>query len=128
AGYQESKIAQYRQAPGTPANAGLVRIFRPFHTPSEGFLTGDEAARVRGIAKSVSEPDSKAAAEWYAAQIPLKHTETDDPPERGKAVFAKGVPQSGTPPCQSCHGREGEGTTIAPRIAGQHAQYLLTQL
>ncbi|HEY0746996.1 MAG TPA: c-type cytochrome [Steroidobacteraceae bacterium] len=48
--------------------------------------------------------------------------------KRGKLVFEEGVPARQIPPCASCHGAHGEGLATFPRLAGQHAPYLLKQL
>ena len=47
---------------------------------------------------------------------------------RGKQVFEEGVPARQIPPCASCHGAHAEGMTVFPRLAGQHAPYLLKQI
>ncbi len=46
----------------------------------------------------------------------------------GKKLFEEGVPAHQIPPCASCHGAHGEGMSTFPRLAGQHAPYLLKQL
>jgi cytochrome c553 len=48
--------------------------------------------------------------------------------EAGKIIFTGGVSDKGVPPCASCHGPEGLGNAAFPRIAGQHADYLVKQL
>ena len=47
---------------------------------------------------------------------------------RGADIYAKGIANDGIPPCAGCHGPNGAGTDQFPRLAGQHAQYLLKQL
>ena len=47
---------------------------------------------------------------------------------RGREIFVAGVAAEGIPPCATCHGPEAAGTDDFPRLAGQHAQYLLKQL
>ncbi len=47
---------------------------------------------------------------------------------QGKQIFADGVPARQIPPCASCHGAKAEGSGPIPRLAGQHAPYLLKQL
>jgi cytochrome c553 len=47
---------------------------------------------------------------------------------QGKQIFAVGVPERQIPPCASCHGAKAEGNGPFPRLAGQHAPYLLKQL
>jgi cytochrome c553 len=47
---------------------------------------------------------------------------------QGKQIFTEGVPARQIPPCASCHGAKAEGNGPFPRLAGQHAPYLLRQL
>jgi len=47
---------------------------------------------------------------------------------RGKEVYEHGVETAAVPPCLSCHGPGAEGGGNYPRLAGQHAQYVLKQL
>lgn len=46
----------------------------------------------------------------------------------GKYIYQKGNRFSGVPACASCHGPAAHGTQQLPRLAGQHPQYLETQL
>ena len=45
----------------------------------------------------------------------------------GAEIFRHGAPPD-IPSCSSCHGQKGEGHEVIPRIAGQHASYLISQL
>jgi len=47
---------------------------------------------------------------------------------RGKKIFEEGVASQKTPPCKSCHGPDGMGDGQFPRIAYQHADYIMKQL
>ena len=47
---------------------------------------------------------------------------------QGKQIFAEGVPARQIPACASCHGAQAQGNGPFPRLAGQHAPYLLRQL
>ena len=47
---------------------------------------------------------------------------------QGKQIFSEGVPGRQIPPCATCHGAKAEGNGPFPRLAGQHAPYLLKQL
>jgi cytochrome c553 len=47
---------------------------------------------------------------------------------QGKHIFEEGVPARQIPPCATCHGAHAEGNGPFPRLAGQHAPYLLKQL
>jgi len=47
---------------------------------------------------------------------------------RGRDVFEHGVPAKEIPPCATCHGDHGQGNAGFPRLAGQHADYVVKQL
>jgi cytochrome c553 len=47
---------------------------------------------------------------------------------KGRELFEKGLPDRGIPPCASCHGPRGEGVADFPRLAGQHAKYVVRQM
>lgn len=47
---------------------------------------------------------------------------------RGKTLYQEGKIDEGVPACAACHGADAHGTADFPRLAGQHAQYLLKQL
>jgi cytochrome c553 len=70
-----------------------------------------------------------AVADYFAHQAP-----TAAQPQSGKLaaigarLFANGDPANNVGACQSCHGANAEGQGNAPRLAGQHRDYLKTQL
>lgn len=47
--------------------------------------------------------------------------EAETPDARGELIFRHGVPESGIAQCSACHGQ-------TPRVAGQHAAYLIRQI
>ncbi|MFC3695709.1 c-type cytochrome [Chenggangzhangella methanolivorans] len=77
--------------------------------------------------------DIAALAEHYAAQ-PRKPVEGAKPLDpalvaRGEKIAREGLRDTGTPACSSCHGPGRETPNPAyPKLAGQHASYLETQL
>lgn len=48
--------------------------------------------------------------------------------DQGRTIFASGLPDKGVAACISCHGQHGEGAGPFPRLAGQHADYVVKQL
>ena len=46
----------------------------------------------------------------------------------GKYIYHQGNKFSGLAACASCHGAEAKGTASLPRLAGQYASYIETQL
>ena len=47
---------------------------------------------------------------------------------RGREIYQNSITAEGVPACSSCHGPDAHGTQDYPRLAGQHAQYILKQL
>ncbi len=92
---------------------------------------GDPAAQAYmwGMASQLDEDKIKALAKYYAA-LPPAHG-TAGPAARvaaGRALYEQGLPEEGVPACVACHGPNAEGNELYPRLAGQHAPYLVKQL
>lgn len=83
-----------------------------------------------GISRSLTDDQIKGLAAYYSSQSPAKEAIEGDHRrfDAGKAIFEKGIPTAGVPACASCHGDKGQGNDTFPRIAGQHADYLVKQL
>jgi len=82
-----------------------------------------------GIAGNLDPAIIKGIAQYYAAQTPAPGR-VQDPSAiaRGREVYDKGVPARGIPACATCHGPDANGQSIFPRLAGQHASYVVKQL
>jgi len=83
-----------------------------------------------GIAGNLNDPRVIAGIAHYYASQPPAPGRPGDPAivAKGKEFFDKGSPDRGIPPCASCHGANAEGMADFPRLAGQHAKYVLRQL
>lgn len=83
-----------------------------------------------GLSRSLTEDQIKGLAAYYASQTPARQPIESDaaPIEAGKAIFEQGVTAKGVPACSGCHGPEGLGVGTFPRLAGQHADYVIKQL
>lgn len=82
-----------------------------------------------GIAGTLDDSIISALAEYYAKQPPMRGKKGPTAlVEEGKALFKNGIPSKKIPACASCHGENAEGALIFPRLAGQHAEYLVRQL
>jgi cytochrome c553 len=89
----------------------------------------DAQAYMWGMASQLSEGTIKALAAYFSAQSPAPGSGADSALiAKGKRLFEEGVPARQIPPCASCHGAHAEGLMVFPRLAGQHAPYLLKQL
>jgi len=83
-----------------------------------------------GMSASLEDSTIDALAAYYAAQpagAPLK-SGTSANVGRGREIYEKGVEASGVPACSACHGPDAHGIADFPRLAGQHAQYVMKQL
>jgi cytochrome c553 len=83
-----------------------------------------------GLSRSLTDQQIKGLAAYFAAQKPARQPIEGAASriEAGKAIFANGVSAKNVPACSSCHGAEGLGNAGFPRIAGQHADYVVKQL
>lgn len=84
-----------------------------------------------GLSKNLSDRQIQELAAYFAGQKLAPSTYSSGVPalrDAGKTVFTGGVPEKNIPACSTCHGPEGLGNQQFPRIAGQHADYLVKQL
>jgi len=82
-----------------------------------------------GIAGGLDDKMIAAVAGFYAAQPPAPGRPSDPAlVAKGKLLFDQGVADRGIPACASCHGADGAGIADFPRLAGQHAKYVVKQL
>ncbi len=89
----------------------------------------DAQAYMWGMASQLSDAAISALAGYFAAQPAAPGRAGKSPLiAQGKRLFEEGVPARQIPPCASCHGAHAEGLAFFPRLAGQHAPYLLKQL
>jgi cytochrome c553 len=78
-------------------------------------------------------------AAWFASlpPVPAATASSTVSASRGAALYREGNPATGTPPCQGCHGVDGDGHPLAaddpsyrtyPALRGQHADYVVQRL
>jgi cytochrome c553 len=81
------------------------------------------------MSKDLTKTEMQAIGRWFESR-PSRAHDVADPAlvAQGREVYERGLRAKGVPPCKKCHGPEGEGTDALPRVGGQHAQYLETQL
>ena len=81
------------------------------------------------LAKGLSASDIKAAADYFSAQTRTADEGIDkNLAKQGEAIFKHGIADQAVPACANCHNDGGVGTFRYPRLAGQKADYVLTQL
>ena len=83
-------------------------------------------------ASFLSEQDMLDVSAFYAAQAPKIGVAQADQKtlDLGELIYRGGILERGIPSCASCHGPGGAGNEPAefPRLAGQHATYVMLQL
>lgn len=82
-----------------------------------------------GLSRHLTDEQIDGLANYYAAQQPRANAAADSQlVQKGRALFESGVPEKNIPPCATCHGAEAEGNETFPRLADQHADYVVKQL
>ncbi len=82
-----------------------------------------------GMANQLSNATIDALAKYFSSQTPGPGTPHPAAViAHGKAIFEHGIPSQGVPACAACHGPEALGSKHFPRLAGQHAEYIMKQL
>ena len=82
-----------------------------------------------GIAGNLDEHVIEGIAYYYASQTAAPGRPGDPAViAKGRELFEKGLPERGIPPCASCHGAKAEGNYDFPRLASQHAKYVMRQI
>jgi cytochrome c553 len=82
-----------------------------------------------GMVALFDDATAEALGRYFARQ-PAAHGTPGDPKlvAEGGKLFAEGAGVQGIPACAACHGADAHGNGIFPRLAGQHAQYIVKQL
>jgi len=82
-----------------------------------------------GLSRHLTDEQIDGLATYYAGQQPRANSAADPQLiEKGRALFETGVPDKNIPPCAACHGAEAQGNESFPRLADQHADYIVKQL
>ena len=83
-----------------------------------------------GLSRSLSDAQIAGLAHYYAAQAPTTPVDDGNPARQaaGREIFEHGAAGGTVPACAGCHGPNGQGQATFPRLAGQHADYVVKQL
>jgi len=89
----------------------------------------DAQAYMWGMASQLNDATISGLANYFAAQPAAVGISGNVAlVAQGKHIYEEGVPARQIPPCATCHGPRAQGMATFPRLAGQHAPYLLKQL
>jgi cytochrome c553 len=105
----------------------LAAQLKAFRAQSRG--DPDAIGYMWGMAAQLDDTTIAALADFYAqqrAEAPGRSSSAQI--TRGREIYEHGIESEGVPACSACHGPDAHGTADFPRLAGQHAQYVLKQL
>lgn len=96
----------------------------------QNFKSGQrQSSAMAGMVAPLTPDEMVALGKFFEKQtlepVPAKDTALAGV---GKNLYHHGKPSSGLMACASCHGADAKGTASLPRLAGQHASYIETQL
>ncbi len=122
-------------APGAPDMAVFPKIAGQhasyFVKQLEAFKANKrQNAIMAGQVMNLSEQDMLDLATYFAGQDMSQGAASEDLAKAGGDIYRGGLMDKKVPACISCHGPSGLGMSAAnyPRLGGQHAAYVLTQL
>jgi cytochrome c553 len=116
-------------APTFPKLAGQGEryLLKQLHDIKSG---ARQVVPMTGLLDNLSEQDLADLAAYFSSQKGSVGQADPKLVASGEALFRGGKVQDGMPACTGCHSPNGEGNAQAgfPRLSGQHAQYVATQL
>lgn len=95
------------------------------------FKSGERKnAIMSGMAAALSPEDMANVAAYFGAQKgKVGSAKSNTAGSLGEKIYRGGIASVGVPACASCHGATGAGIPVQfPRLSGQHAEYVVTQL
>ena len=86
--------------------------------------------QMMGLVDNLSDQDIADISAHYAAQKGAANQAKKDTLAKGEQIYRGGIRDKGVPACAACHAPDGIGNAAAgfPRLSGQHADYIVTQL
>lgn len=89
----------------------------------------DAHAYMWGISRLLDDEMTVKLVDYFSAQKPTRGTPGDAQlAAKGKVIYERGIERKKVPACAFCHGQQAQGIAVFPRLAGQHAQYLVRQI
>jgi len=81
-----------------------------------------------GMASQLNDASIDGLAKYLSSQKPTQAQSGGELAAQGRTIYLNGVAANNVPACAACHGAKGEGNSAIPRLAGQHASYLKSQM
>ena len=93
------------------------------------FRSGQREGTMNDMVADVTDAEIESLATYFSSQPTQTHRVFDkELAAVGWYIYHRGNEYSDIPACASCHGENGEGSDILPRLAGQHKRYISSQL
>jgi cytochrome c553 len=114
--------------PGYPSLAGQIPNY--LFKQLQDYSNGDrENPIMNSIAKTLSKQDAADLANWFASQAPAIQSSSPMVYEQAKNLVKEGSRDRVLPPCEVCHGHNGQGQVMdIPALSGQNAEYVSASL
>lgn len=113
---------------GTPSLAGQLPTY--LYKQLQDYANGNrQHAVMSGLAKTLSTQDAADLAAWFASLQPTHQPNVPPVYENADKLVKDGSNDRILPPCEVCHGGNGQGQKLdMPALGGQNAEYLTTTL
>ena len=114
--------------PKTPSLAGQSANY--LFKQIRDFSLGDRVNPIMNVlTKDMTEDDAAAIAVWFSQLQANQQNANGEDLELAATLVKKGDSQRTLPPCEVCHGSDGQGKKIGiPALAGQRADYTTSSL
>jgi cytochrome c553 len=119
----DSKISGTPRLNGQRQDYLLLRL-KEFADPTRS--TPHATYQMWETATSLGDRVARDITQYFSSQKPTAAAPSGALSAVGEKLYRQGGPE--IPACQQCHGAAGEGSGLAPRLAGQHAAYIEQQL
>lgn len=96
----------------------------------DNFKSGKrKSTAMAAMAARLSSDEMQALGRYFEKMsVPPEPVKEPELVAKGRVLYHQGNTQSDVPACASCHGPAALGTAALPRLAGQYASYIETQL
>lgn len=118
--------------PDVPSLAGQIEPY--LEKQLAAFKAQRRIGVMSAIAIGLDEDDIAEVSKYFARQFPRWYAHATaqvagSTSTAGKAIYRDGIEHDNVPACASCHALDGKGLAPEfPRLAGQHAAYIASQL
>ncbi len=127
--YAEKKLTAFKEPATPPVDELYWWTIKELRMKAPVNVTRGERINMEGVAHDANPRFINEAVIWYAKQAPLKgHSSNKKLIETGRNLFLRGFPAQKIIACTTCHGADAQGQGMAPRLAGQNAEYIEAQL